>query len=182
MMDRRRWLLGVGGLGAGLALRSAASEAQSNGTIIFVSRRPPRELSANIRGWATANQVRALNEDTTSHVWRVQFMAFLAREPRSAEVNLVFYKLEGRTRRYISNEPVALSNPNERIFYHNTTLHRAAGEFEPMETYEVAITVADARGASEIARGRIGLVGQVERRGPGVVDFTQGTPGTPGTP
>ncbi len=179
MIDRRGWLVGVGAAGLGAVLQVGPAKAQSNGVLVFVSRRPPRELNANIRGWATANQVRSFAEDTTSHVWRVQFMAFLSREPRSAEVNLVFYKLEGRTRRYISNEPVALSSPNERIFYHQTTLHRAAGEFEPMETYEVAITVADSRGNSEIARGRIALVGQVERRGPGVVDFTRGTPVVP---
>jgi len=176
MMDRRAWLIGAGASGLGAVLGAGPAAGQSSGVLVFVRTRPPRELSANIRGWATANQVRAVSEDTASHVWRVQFMAFLTREPRSAEVNLVFYKMEGRTRRYISNEPVALTSPNERIFYHQTTLHRAVGEFEPMETYEVAITVADARGNSEIARGRIGLVGQVERRGNGVVDFTGGAP------
>ena len=36
-----------------------------------------------------------------------------------------------------------------------------------------AITVADSRGSTEIARGRIGLTGQVERHD-GVVDFTSG--------
>jgi hypothetical protein len=158
-------------LGALITAPQSSTQAQSNGSLIFVNRRPPREISGNIRAWAGSNAVRSYNEDTTSHVWRVQFMAFLARAPRTAEVTLVFYKLDGRTRRYITNESVSLSNPNDSIFYHNTVLHRGPDEFMPMENYEVAITVADSRGQHEIARGRIGLVGQVERH-TGVVDFT----------
>ncbi len=170
-LTRRQWLaLGATGVAA-LGLRSPDASAQANGTIVFVSRRPSREFLGNIRAWAQSVRVNSYAEDTTSHVWRVQFMAFLTRPPRTAEVNLVFYKLEGRSRHYITVEPIALSNPGEAIFYHQTILHRAPGEFEPMENYEMAITVADSRGSTEVARGRIGLVGQVERRA-GVVDFT----------
>lgn len=167
----RRWIYGMF-LGAALTTAPLAHAQNGPGTVIFTSRRPPREISGNIRSWAQSNSVRAVTEDTTSHLWRIQFMAFLSRAPNSAEVTLVFYHVErNNTRRYISNESVSLSNPTDRIFYHNTVLHRAAGEFEPMENYEVAITVTDARGPHEIARGRIGLVGQVERHD-GVVDFT----------
>ncbi|MBL8603528.1 MAG: hypothetical protein JNK72_16510 [Myxococcales bacterium] len=162
-------------LGLSLAPSARPVEAQANASIVFVSRRPPRELSTNIRGWAMQNRVVTLAEDTEAHVWRVQLMAFCNREPRAAEVNLVFYKLEGRTRRYISSEPVALSAPNERIFFHNTVLHRGVGEFEPQNEYEVAITVGDSRGNNEIARGRINLTGPVERHS-GVVDFTGSAP------
>lgn len=171
----RRWMYGFS-LCAALSAAPIAHAQNGGGAVVFTSRRPPRELSGNIRAWANANMVRAYNEDTTSHLWRVQFMAFLSRPPNSAEVTLVFYHVEAnRTRRYISNEPVALSAPGEQIFYHQTVLHRVPGEFEPMENYEVAITVTDSRGPHEIARGRIGLVGQVERHS-GVVDFTGGTP------
>lgn len=156
--------------GAVSAHASLEVSAQARGAIVFVSQRPPREVG-NIRAWASGHHVTAYNEDTTSHVWRVQFMAFCSRPPRSAEVTLVFYKLEGRTRRYISNESITLSSPTDSVFYHNTVLHRSPDEFQPMENYEVAIAVSDARGQTEIARGRIGLVGQVERHS-GVVDFT----------
>jgi hypothetical protein len=149
----------------------APPEAQTSGAIVFINRRPPRELRGNIRAWANGAHVASYPEDTTSHVWRVQFMAFLARPAHTREVTLVFYKLEGRTRRYLSNESVSLSNPEDAVFYHQTVLHRGADEFQPMENYEAAITVSDARGQHEIARGRIGLVGVVERH-TGVVDFT----------
>lgn len=157
--------------GAALVAPPRSTEAQSNGAIVFVNRRPPRELTGNIRAWANGSHVNSVSEDTASHVWRVQFMAFLARPPHTREVTLVFYKLEGRTRRYLSNESVSLSNPDDAIFFHQTVLHRGADEFQPMENYEAAITVSDARGQHEIARGRIGLVGVVERHS-GVVDFT----------
>ncbi|MDB4929989.1 MAG: hypothetical protein JWM10_2473 [Myxococcaceae bacterium] len=162
-------------LGAAALTTTAALPAQTTGSIIFINRRPPRELVGNIRAWAGSNQVRAYNEDVQSHVWRVQFMAFLARAPRAAEVTLVFYKLDGRTRRYITNQAVSLTNPNDQVFFHQTVLHRSPDEFQPMENYEVAITVNDARGATEIARGRIGLVGTPDRHD-GVVDFTGGAP------
>jgi hypothetical protein len=162
-------------LGAAALTTTAALPAQTSGAIIFTNRRPPREFVGNIRGWAGSNQVRTYSEDTQSHVWRVQFMAFLARAPRAAEVTLVFYKMEGRTRRYVTNQAVALTNPNEQIFFHQTVLHRSPDEFQPMENYEVAITVNDARGATEIARGRIGLVGTPDRHD-GVVDFTGAAP------
>lgn len=149
--------------------------AQNTGSLVFLNRRPPREFNGNIRAWASANRVQAVSEDVSSHVWRVQFMAFLSRAPGASEVNLVFYKIDGNTRRYVSNQSVSLNDPSERVFFHQTVLHRGADEFQPMERYEVAVTVADARGNHEIARGRIGLVGQVEHR-EGVVDFTGAAP------
>ncbi len=157
--------------GSAIVAPISSTDAQSGGAIVFVNRRPPRELHGNIRSWANAAHVTSYSEDTASHVWRVQFMAFLARPARTHEVTLVFYKVEGRTRRYLSNESVSLSNPDDSVFYHQTVLHRGADEFQPMENYEAAITVSDSRGQHEIARGRIGLVGVVERH-QGVVDFT----------
>jgi hypothetical protein len=172
MLTRRRLLTLPLALGAvALAMPTDGLQAQSGGTIIFVSRRPPREMRGSIRSWASSNAARSYNEDTSAHVWRVQFMAFLPRPPNSNDVTLVFYKIEGRQRRYISNESIALSSPGEQIFYHQTVLHRSPDEFQPMENYEAAIAVSDSRGQREIARGRIGLVGVVERR-QGVVDFT----------
>lgn len=162
-------------LGAAALTTTSSLPAQSAGSIVFVSRRPPRELIGNIRGWASANLVRTYAEDVQSHVWRVQFMAFLARAPRAAEVTLVFYKVEGRTRRYVTNQAISLSNPNDQVFYHQAVLHRSPDEFQPMENYEVAITVNDSRGATEIARGRVGLVGVPDRHD-GVVDFTGAAP------
>jgi hypothetical protein len=170
----RRTLLGMF-LGAAALSTTSSLPAQSGGSIVFVARRPPRDLVGNIRGWAGSNQVRSYAEDVQSQSWRVQFMAFLARPPRAAEVTLVFYKLEGRTRRYITNQAISLSNPNDQVFFHQTVLHRSPDEFQPMENYEVAITVNDSRGASEIARGRVGLVGRPDRHD-GVVDFTGAAP------
>ena len=169
-LSRRHALFGLLFSTLGLA-NGGTVDAQSRGEVVFVTRRPPREISGNIRSWAGANQVRSYNEDTTAHVWRVQFMAFLSRPPNAAEVTLVFYEMNGRTRRFVTSQSIALSNPAERIFYHNTTLHRSPDEFQPMKEYQVAITVNDARGAREVAAGRVGLVGQVDRVG-GVVDFT----------
>lgn len=169
------WFLVV--LAASLVVGGATALGQSGGgggAIVFTTRRPPRELLGNIRGWATSNIARTYAEDVSTHVWRLQFMAFLSRAPRSAEVTLVFYHLERNgTRRYVSNQPISLTDPNERVFFHQTVLHRSPDEFQPMENYEAAITVADSRGSTEIARGRIGLTGQVERHD-GVVDFTSG--------
>ncbi len=170
----RRNLLGMF-LGAAALTTTAALPAQTTGSIVFTNRRPPRDFVGNIRAWASSNLARTYAEDVQSHVWRVQFMAFLARPPRAAEVTLVFYKVEGRTRRYITNQAIALTNPNEQVFFHQTVLHRSPDEFQPMENYEVAITVNDSRGASEIARGRVGLVGIPDRHD-GVVDFTGATP------
>jgi len=153
----------------------APADAQGGAAIVFVSRRPPREIPGNIRAWATANRVTAAAEDTASHVWRVQFMAFLSRAPNASSVNVLFYHVQGSQRRYVFSEQVALSDPSSRIFFHQSLLHRSPDEFQPMENYEVAISVSDARGQHEIARGRIGLTGQVERRA-GVVDFTGSAP------
>ncbi len=169
-------LLALAALVLAFVTRCPPAAAQANSGIVFVTHRPPREFTGNMHAWAGANAVHAYNEDTTTHTWHLNYVAFLSREPRAAEVTLVFYHVERNgTRRYISNEPVALSSPNDRVFNGYTTLHRAPGEFEPMENYEVAITVSDARGAHEIARGRVGLVGQVERHS-GVVDFTGAAP------
>ena len=74
-----------------------------------------------------------------------------------------------------SVQAIALTNPNEQVFFHQTVLHRSPDEFQPMENYEVAISVSDSRGQQEIARGRIGLTGVVERHS-GVVDFTGAAP------
>lgn len=156
---------------AALGAPPAPVDAQANGAIVFVNARPPRELQGNIRGWAAGHRVTAYNEDTSAHAWRVQFMVFCSRPPRARDVTLSFFKLEGRTRRYITNESITLSSPDEAVFFHSTMLHRSPDEFEPMENYEVTVAVADARGQTVIARGRIGLVGVVERRS-GVVDFT----------
>ena len=157
--------------GSALASHPGAADAQAANNIVFVSTRPPRDMRGNIRAWANAHRITSYNEDTTSHVWRVQFMVFCTRPPRARDVTLSFFKLEGRTRRYITNESITLSNPDDAVFYHSTILHRSPDEFQPMENYEVAVAVADARGQTVIARGRIGLVGVVERRS-GVVDFT----------
>ncbi len=154
-----------------LLARSDTATAQAGAGVVFLTTRPPRDFRGNIRAWANQHRANSYNEDTTAHVWRVQFMAFCSRPPRAAEVTVSFFKIEGRNRRYITNESIALSNPNDAVFFHNTVLHRSPDEFMPMENYEVAISVATARGNTEIARGRIGLVGQVERRS-GVVDFT----------
>lgn len=151
------------------------ADAQGAAAIVFVNRRPPREIPGNIRSWATANRVTSAAEDVASHVWRVQFMAFLSRAPNASGVNVIFYHVQGAQRRYVFSEQVALSDPSSRIFFHQSLLHRAPDEFQPMENYEVAISVSDARGQHELARGRIGLTGQVERHS-GVVDFTGAAP------
>lgn len=150
-------------------------DAQGGAAVVFVSRRPPREIPGNIRAWANANRVTTAAEDVTSHVWRVQFMAFLSRAPNVSGVNVIFYHVQGTQRRYVFSEQVALSDPSSRIFFHQALLHRSPDEFQPMERYEVAISVSDARGQQEIARGRIELTGQVERHS-GVVDFTGSAP------
>ena len=177
-----RRLLTWGGIAASLALvlagPSALGQARGGGSIVFTQRRPPREMVGNIRGWATSNRATSYGEDTAAHAWRVNFMAFLPRPPNAAEVVLAWFKVEtDRTRRYISNEPIALTNPSDRIFFHTTSLHRAPGEFEPMEHYEAVLSVNDARGSRELARGQIGLSGVVERHS-GVVDFTGASPTT----
>lgn len=159
-----------------LLVMSVSAEVDAQGAgIIFVNRRPPRSMPGNIRTWAVANRVTAFAEDTTSQVWRVQFMAFLPRPPNVSGVNVIFYHVQGGRRRYVFSEQIALSDPSSRVFYHQAVLHRSPDEFQPMERYEVAISVADARGQQEIARGRIGLTGVVERHS-GVVDFTGSAP------
>ncbi|MEI8258073.1 MAG: hypothetical protein WCJ30_20545 [Deltaproteobacteria bacterium] len=150
------------------------------GVLVFTTRRPPREMVGNIRGWANSNHATSYGEDTQSHVWRVNFMAFLARAPNTAEVTLAWFHIEAnRQRTFVPNssEPISLSNPTDRIFFHSTALHRQAGEFEPMERYEAVLSANDARGQHEIARGQIGLAGQVEHHS-GVVDFTGAAPTT----
>ena len=90
-------------------------------------------MVGNIRGWADGNRAANYEEDTTSHMWRVNFMAFLAGSPNAPELTLSWFHIErNNSRRYISNESVGLSSPTERIFFHSTVLHRAAGEFDPM--------------------------------------------------
>ncbi len=159
---------------------AAFGQAGGGGALVFTVRRPPREMVGNIRGWANANRATSYAEDTQSHVWRVNFMAFLTRAPNAAEVTLAWFHIEtNRQRTFVPNssEPISLSNPTDRIFFHSTALHRQAGEFEPMERYEAVLSVNNSRGQQVIARGTIGLVGQVERHS-GVVDFTGAAPTT----
>jgi hypothetical protein len=172
-----------GSVAAALALlvcgQVALGQGHGGGTIIFTSRRPPRDMVGNIRGWAQSNRATSYNEDTSAHAWRVNFMVFLPRAPNAAEVTLAWFHVDraSHTSVYVSNEPIALTNPTDRQFFYSTSLHRAAGEFEPMENYQAVISVNDARGSHELARGNIGLVGQVERHS-GVVDFTGAAPTT----
>jgi hypothetical protein len=106
----------------------------------------------------------------------VNFMAFMPRAPNAAEIVLAWFHVErDGTRRYVANEPIALGNPSERIFFHTTTVRRAPGEFEPMERYEAVLSLNDARGARHLAHGTVQLNGQIERHS-GVVDFTGATP------
>jgi hypothetical protein len=135
-------------------------------------------MVGNIRGWAQSNRATAYNEDTSAHAWRVNFMVFLSRAPNVAEVTLAWFHIEAnRQRTYVSNEPIALTNPTDRSFFYSTSLHRAAGEFEAMEHYEAVISANDSHGSRPLASGQIGLVGQLERHS-GVVDFTGSTPTT----
>ena len=168
------WLL----LAFSMLLVGALALGQGGGVIIFVNRRPPRELTGGgIRGWANANQVRTYQEDEQSHVWRLQFMVFAPRAPGVSEVTMVFYHVErtGGVRRYVHNEGVMLADPSERMFYASTVIHREEGVFEPMENYEVQLTRRDERGSHAIASGRIGLLGRVEHH-EGTVDFTGQAP------
>jgi hypothetical protein len=73
-----------------------AAEAQGGAAIVFVSRRPPREIPGNIRSWATANRVNAVAEDTSTQVWRVQFMAFLSRAAERQRGERDFLSRAGR--------------------------------------------------------------------------------------
>jgi hypothetical protein len=165
--------LAVALVGAPSAL---AQRGAGGGAIVFTTRRPPRDFVGNVRGWANGVRATSYNEDTSAHAWRVNFMAFLPRAPNSAEIVLSWFHIEGNgVRRYITNEPIALANPTERILFHTTSLHRSAGEFEPLERYEAVLSVNDARGVRELARGQVQLIGQVERRS-GVVDFTGSAP------
>lgn len=161
-------------IGGGVALGQGRG-----GTIVFVSRRPPRDIPRNFnpRAWANGSRTTSFTEDTQSHVWRVNFMAFLPRPPNAPEVILSWFHIEANgVRRYVSNEPIALSQPTERVFFHTTSLHRSPNEFQPMERYEAVLAVNTSTGARELARGSIQLVGEVERRGNGVVDFTGAQP------
>jgi hypothetical protein len=170
-----RWGLLIAALGL-VAGGHAAFGQGRGGSIVFVSRRPPRDMVGNIRAWASSNRATSYSEDTSQHNWRVNFMAFFDRAPNAAEITLSWFHVQGRGPGvYVTNEPIAMGNPTDRIFFHTTTLRRAPGEFEPMERYEAVLTVNDARGARNLARGTIQLTGQLERRN-GVVDFTGSTP------
>lgn len=61
----RRTLLGMF-LGAAALTTTAPLSAQTSGSIVFTSRRPPRELVGNMRGWANANLARTYAEDVQS--------------------------------------------------------------------------------------------------------------------
>jgi hypothetical protein len=172
-IHRRLALWAVASVLLGLLAIAPVALAQRGGAqIMFLARRPPRDLP-NIRAWASGNRTNSYNEDVSSHSWRVTFIMFLSRAPNVPEVTVSWFHIEpDRSRRYISNEPIALGNPSDRIFFFSTALHRGAGQFEPMENYEAVVSVNDSRGVHELGRGRVGLVGQVERRS-GVVDFTR---------
>jgi hypothetical protein len=130
------------------------------------------------RGWASSVHTSSYNEDVQAHAWRVNFMVFLPRPPNAAEIVLAWFHVQaGGVATYVTNEPIALTDPTQRIIAYTTSLHRAAGEFEPMEHYEAVLSVNDSHGSRELARARIQLIGQVERHS-GVVDFTGATPTT----
>jgi hypothetical protein len=155
-----------------VAVEKPADAQRANGTLVFTRGRPPRTLTGNVRGWASSNRVSSYEEDTQSHVWRVNMFVFLPSAPRGPDVTLSWFKVEGRERRYIQNETVGLSNPPQRNFFHSTVLQRHPDHFQPMERYEAILASDEGRGQRPLARGTIELRGQVERRS-GVVDFTR---------
>lgn len=173
--DRRVILVGAGVGAVGILVGSEEAEAQRGNTMIFTTSRPPRDFVGDIRGWANARRATAYQEDVQNHVWRVNFFLFMARAPNVVSLTLTWAKVEGRVSRYLSNENINVADPTQRILFHNTTVRRTPGEFEPNEQYEAQVSVNDARGARELGRARIRLEGPVERRGPGVVDFTRPT-------
>lgn len=174
--DRRIVLVSAGASALGLLLRDRDAEAQRAGAMIFTTSRPPRDFVGDIRGWANARRATAYQEDTTNHVWRVNFFLFMARAPNAVSLTLTWFKVEGRVSRYLSNENINVGDPTQRILFHSTTVRKTPGEFEPNESYEAQVSLNDSRGARELGRARVRLEGPVERRGPGVVDFTR--PGT----
>lgn len=174
--DRRVILAGAGVGALGIVLGSEEAEAQRGNSLIFTSSRPPRDFVGDIRGWANSRRATAYQEDVQNHVWRVNFFLFMTRGPNAVSLTLTWFKVEGRVSRYLSNENINVADPTQRILFHNTTVRRTPGEFEPNESYEAQVSINDARGARELGRGRVRLEGIVERRGPGVVDFTR--PGT----
>lgn len=171
-------VVALGGLGAGGAAvaQGRGGGGGGGGTVIFLARRPPRDLVGNIRAWCNSNRAPHYDEDTTTHSWRINFMVFLPRPPGVRDVTLSWYRIErNRTERYLRNEQVGLSNPNEPIFFQSTVLTRQSGDIDPMERYVARISYSDARGEHMLARGEIQLRGQVEHRD-GVVDFTGAQP------
>jgi hypothetical protein len=176
-IDRRVMLVGAGASALGLVLGGRDADAQRGNTLVFVTSRPPRDFVGDVRGWANARRATAYQEDVANHVWRINMFLFMARAPNAVSLTLSWFRVEGRSSRYLTNENINVSDPTQRILFHTTTVRRAAGEFDPMEQYEAQITVNDARGARELGRGRVRLEGIVERRGPGVVDFTRPNPG-----
>lgn len=173
--DRRLILVGAGASALGIVLGGDDAEAQRGNTMIFTTSRPPRDFVGDIRGWANARRATAYQEDVANHVWRVNFFLFMARAPNVVSLTLTWSKVEGRVSRYISNENINVGDPTQRILFHNTTVRRSPGEFEPNEQYEAQVSLNDSRGARELGRARVRLEGVVERRGPGVVDFTRPT-------
>jgi hypothetical protein len=173
--DRRLILVGAGASTLGIVLGGDDAEAQRGNTMIFTTSRPPRDFVGDIRGWANARRATAYQEDVANHVWRVNFFLFMARAPNVVSLTLTWSKVEGRVSRYISNENINVGDPTQRILFHNTTVRRSPGEFEPNEQYEAQVSLNDSRGARELGRARVRLEGVVERRGPGVVDFTRPT-------
>lgn len=178
VIDRRGLLVGVGSGALALVLggREALAQRRGGGSITFVTGRPPRFFTGDIRAWAGGHRTAAFQEDTANHVWRINMFVFMARPPNAVSLTLTWFRVQGRVSRYISNETINVADPDQRILLHSTTLRRTPGDIDPMETYEAQISINDARGARELARGRVRLEGVVEHRGNGVVDFTRETP------
>lgn len=175
-IGRRATIIGASTAAISLVLGEKNAEAQrGGGSLIFLNARPPRDFNGDIRGWANAHRALAYEEDTANHVWQVKMFVFMARAPNVVSMTLTWFRVDGRVSRYLSNETVSVADPTQRILFHSTTVRRSAGEFDPMEQYEAQIAINDARGAREVARGRIRLNGQVERHS-GVVDFTGAAP------
>ena len=177
-IGRRHKMVGAAVAALSLVIGGQSAIAQRGGgsSLVFLNARPPRDFHGDIRGWANGHRAQAYEEDTTNHVWRINMFVFMARAPNVVSLTLTWFRVDGRVSRYLSNETVNVGDPTQRILFHTTTVRRSAGEFDPMEQYEAQISLNDSRGARELARGRIRLNGQVERRVGGVVDFTRPTP------
>jgi hypothetical protein len=77
-----------------------------------------------------------------------------------------------------SKQAMALSRPGlDEVFFHQTVLHRSPDEFQPMENYEVAISVSTTPAASHGDRPRSHRSHRAwSSATTGVVDFTGAAP------